>query len=278
MKLARFNAGGIDELGAVEGERVIALTSLASDMTDLIARWPVLEREARRMAGEAARSFQLGDVHLMAPIAKPGKILAIGLNYADHIAETGAQKPEVQTWFAKMGNAVNGPFDTILIPRNAHAVDYEAELVVVIGAGGKHIARQDAPRAVFGYCCGNDVTEREWQRRTSQWIVGKSCDTHAPMGPWIVTADEVPDPHGLGIRCLVNGETRQSSDTGKLIFDIWDQIAFLTEGMTLSPGDCLFTGTPNGVGMAMRPPQFLKAGDIVRVEIDTLGAIEARCA
>ena len=277
MKLARFTTGGADELGAVEGDRVIALTGLAADMTDLIARWSALEAGARRMAKDAARALPLKDVKLLAPIARPGKVMAIGLNYADHIAETGAQKPEHQTWFAKMGNAINGPFDDVVIPRLSHATDYEAELVAVIGAGGKHISKGDAPRAVFGYCCGNDVTEREWQRRTSQWIVGKSCDGHAPIGPWIVTADEVGDPHALGIRCLVNGETRQDSSTSHLIFNIWDQIAFLTEAMTLDPGDLLFTGTPNGVGMAMKPPQFLKAGDRMRVEIDRLGAIEARC-
>ncbi|MGH6872973.1 MAG: fumarylacetoacetate hydrolase family protein [Rhizomicrobium sp.] len=277
MRLATFNAGGADRLGAVVGERVVPLPDIAHDMTGLIARWGDLEAAVRRMAPDAARAIPLAEVTLKAPVPRPGKILAIGLNYADHIAETGAQKPEHQTWFAKMANAVNGPHDGIVIPRLAKAVDYEAELVVVIGAGGKHISRADAPRAVFGYCCGNDVTEREWQRRTSQWIVGKSCDTHAPMGPWITTADEIPDPHRLGIRCMVNGETRQSSDTGKLIFDVWDQIAFLSEAMTLAPGDCLFTGTPHGVGMAMKPPRFLAPGDGVRVEIDGLGAIEASC-
>jgi 2-keto-4-pentenoate hydratase/2-oxohepta-3-ene-1,7-dioic acid hydratase in catechol pathway len=173
---------------------------------------------------------------------------------------------------------VNGPTDDIVIPRLSHSVDYEAELVAVIGAGGKHIAKDVAHAAVFGYCCGNDVTERAWQRRTSQWIVGKSCDTHAPIGPWIVTADEVPDPHTLGIRCLVNGETRQDSNTKNMIFNVWDQIAFLSEAMTLEPGDLLFTGTPDGVGMAMKPPSFLKAGDRVRVEIDGLGALDARMA
>jgi ureidoglycolate lyase len=277
MKLARFTTAGSVELGAVEGDRVVALTGLAADMTDLIARWPTLEAAARQMAKDAARSFALKDVKLLAPIPRPGKVMAIGLNYADHIAETGAQKPEHQTWFAKMGNAINGPFDDVIIPRLSHATDYEAELVAVIGAGGKHVSKDDAPRAVFGYCCGNDVTEREWQRRTSQWIVGKSCDSHAPIGPWIVTADEVGDPHALGIRCIVNGETRQDSNTHNLIFNIWDQIAFLTEAMTLEPGDILFTGTPDGVGMAMKPPVFLKSGDRMRVEIDRLGAIEARC-
>ncbi len=149
MKLARFTIGSAAELGAVEGDRIVALTGLAADMTDLIARWPTLEAAARKMAKDASRSFALKDVNLLAPIARPGKVMAIGLNYADHIAETGAQKPEHQTWFAKMGNAINGPFDDVIIPRLSRATDYEAELVAVIGAGGKHISKDDAPRAVF---------------------------------------------------------------------------------------------------------------------------------
>jgi 2-keto-4-pentenoate hydratase/2-oxohepta-3-ene-1,7-dioic acid hydratase in catechol pathway len=150
-------------------------------------------------------------------------------------------------------------------------------MVVVIGAGGRHIARADAPKAVFGFCVGDDATERAWQHRTSQWVLGKSFDSHAPFGPWITTADEVPDPHRLAIRGLVNGEVRQQSDTGRLVFDVWDQIEHLSQAMTLEPGDLIFTGTPAGVGAAMKPPQFLKPGDRVRVEIDGLGAIENPC-
>ncbi len=277
MKLARFTSGGGDELGAVVDDRIVPLTGLASDMLDLIVRWPALEAQARRIAAAAERSLQLADVRLKAPIARPGKIMAIGLNYADHIEETNAKKPEHQTWFAKMPNAVNGPYDDIQIPRGSTHVDYEAELVAVIGGRGRHISRSSAPDAVFGYCCGNDVTERAWQQRSSQWILGKSFDTHAPMGPWIVTADEIPDPHTLGIRCFVNGEKRQDSSTSNLVFNVWDQIELVSQVTTLDPGDCLYTGTPGGVGMAMKPPQFLKAGDRVRVEIDGLGAIEAQC-
>jgi ureidoglycolate lyase len=275
MKLASFFAGGADHIGALNGDRLVVLTGLARDMQDLIARWDDLGPRAGEMAAKADQAFPVKAVRFKPPIARPGKIMAIGLNYADHVAETGAQKPEFQTWFAKMGNAANGPYAAIVIPKGSHSVDYEAELVVVIGKGGKHIDAADARGHVFGYCCGNDVTEREWQKRTSQWIVGKSCDTHAPFGPWIVTADEVPDPHRLGIRCFVNGEKRQDSNTAHLVFKVWDQIAFLSKAMTLDSGDLLFTGTPSGVGMAMKPPRFLKAGDRVRVEIDGLDALEA---
>jgi ureidoglycolate lyase len=281
MKLATFNAGGADQLGVVDGTRVISLSraapALAANMIDLITRWSMLEAEARRIAGEAAHVFALDKVLLKAPIPRPGKIMAIGLNYADHVAETGATKPEHQIWFAKMPTAINGPYDDIQIPKAGKSVDYEAELVAVIGGGGRHIAKDAASQSVFGYCCGNDVSERDWQKRTPQWILGKSFDTHAPTGPWITTAEEAGDPHRLGISCLVNGQTRQDSNTGNLVFTVWDQIAHLSKVMTLEPGDLIFTGTPGGVGMAMKPPKYLKAGDRVRVEIEKLGALDARC-
>ncbi|HEX2590392.1 MAG TPA: fumarylacetoacetate hydrolase family protein [Rhizomicrobium sp.] len=282
MKLATFNAGsGADELGIVDGDTIVSISraapQIASSMIDLIARWSDVQHDVRAIARDRDNALALSSVELKAPIARPGKILAIGLNYADHIAESKVATPENQVWFAKMPTSVNAPFRGIQIPKIGPFVDYEAELVAVIGKGGRHVSKDDAPAAVFGYCCGNDVTERMWQHRTPQWTVGKSFDTHAPIGPWIVTADEVPDPHALGIRCIVNGETRQNSNTRHLVFNLWDQIAHLSDAMTLEPGDLLFTGTPGGVGAAMEPRRFLKPGDVVRVEIDSLGAIEATC-
>jgi 2-keto-4-pentenoate hydratase/2-oxohepta-3-ene-1,7-dioic acid hydratase in catechol pathway len=173
---------------------------------------------------------------------------------------------------------VNGPYDDIQIPRGSTMTDYEVELVVVIGKGGRHIAKEDAAAHVFGYCVGNDVSERVWQRLTPQFTLGKGFDTHAPFGPWITTADEVPDPHALAIRCTVNGETRQDSNTRHLVFNVWDQLEHLSQAMTLEAGDLIFTGTPGGIGAAMKPMQFLKAGDRVRIEIETLGAIDNPCA
>jgi 2-keto-4-pentenoate hydratase/2-oxohepta-3-ene-1,7-dioic acid hydratase in catechol pathway len=216
----------------------------------------------------------LASVRLEAPVQRPGKIWAIGLNYADHIAESNMATPERQVWFTKAQTSVNAPFADVVIAKGTMTTDYEVELVAVIGKGGKHIGAADAPGAIFGYCVGNDVTERMWQHASPQWSLGKSFDTHAPMGPWIVTADEVGDPHALGLRCLVNGEVRQNSNTANLVFDIWQQVEHLSVGMTLEPGDCLFTGTPGGVGAAMDPRQFLKAGDVVRCEVDGLGSIE----
>jgi 2-keto-4-pentenoate hydratase/2-oxohepta-3-ene-1,7-dioic acid hydratase in catechol pathway len=279
MKLVTFSTDVAPELGAVEGERVISLSraapQLAHDMTDLIARWPQVQAEARRIAGDAAaQGFALGDVRLLAPIRRPGKIMAIGLNYADHVAETGQESPPHQIWFSKSPTSAHGPYADVEIPLAGQAVDYEAELVAVVGQGGRHISREAAPAAIFGFCVGNDVSERAWQMRTPQWVLGKSFDTHAPFGPWITTSDEAPDPAGRDIRCLVNGEQRQSSNTRHLIFDVWAQVEHLSKVMTLEPGDLIFTGTPGGVGVAMTPRTFLKAGDVVRVEIEGLGAIE----
>ncbi len=281
MKLVTFDAGGGDELGVVVDQQVIAITRAApgigTDMRVLIARWNAMEADVRRIAATAPNSLPLHSVRLRPPIPRPGKIMAIGLNYADHIAESGTDAPQHQVWFAKASTAASGPFDHIELPGNTPRVDYEAELVAVIGQGGRGISPDDAGAAVFGYCVGNDVTERAWQHRTPQWTLGKSFDTHAPFGPWITTADEVRDPHALGIRCLVNGEVRQDSNTRHLVFDVWRQVAHLSSAMTLEPGDLIFTGTPGGVGAAMNPMRFLVAGDRVRVEIESLGAIENVC-
>jgi 2-keto-4-pentenoate hydratase/2-oxohepta-3-ene-1,7-dioic acid hydratase in catechol pathway len=273
MKLATFSLDGRDRIGLVNGETIADLSELAPDMVTLIANWSTLKD---RVASSVVKPVPLSSVHLRAPVPRPRKVMAIGLNYADHVAESGAKTPERQIWFAKMGNAVNGPFDPIEKPRASDMIDWEAELVVVIGARCRHVAKDKAHEVVFGYACGNDVSVRDFQMHTPQWIVGKSFDTHAPVGPWITTADEVGDPHTLGIRCFVNGERKQNSNTSNLIFNIYDQIAYLSQAMTLEPGDLIFTGTPGGVGQSMKPPQFLKAGDTVRVEIDKLGAIEAK--
>jgi 2-keto-4-pentenoate hydratase/2-oxohepta-3-ene-1,7-dioic acid hydratase in catechol pathway len=276
MKLARFEAAGEQQLGVVLGNDIAplrdVLPGLAGDMIALIRDWDTLRHEidpAKLSAGMA-----LSSVKLLAPIQRPGKILAIGLNYADHIAETSNKPPERQLWFSKAASCTHGPFDPIEVPKVSEKVDYEVELVAVIGKAGRHISRAAAPQHVFGYCVGNDVSVRDWQLQTPQWVLGKSFDTHGPIGPWITTADEVGEPHRLDIRCLVNGETRQGSNTKHLVFDVWAQIEHLSKVMTLEPGDIIFTGTPGGVGNARKPPVYLAAGDVVRCEIAELGAIE----
>lgn len=278
MKLVTFESGAAPQLGAVTGARVVPLNQTApdlpADMIGLIAAWKKIERDVRAIADAGQGALPLANVHLLAPIHRPGKIMAIGLNYADHIAESKMETPQIQVWFSKASTSTNGPHDPIQVPKVSQALDYEAELVAVIGEGGRHIGQDAASAAIFGYCCGNDATERAWQHRTPQWVVGKSFDSHAPFGPWITTADEVPDPHALPIRCLVNGEVRQDSNTRHLVFNIWDQIAHLSQAMTLEPGDLVFTGTPGGIGAAMKPMQFLKAGDRVQVEIEGLGTLD----
>lgn len=272
MKLATYTHDGRTRTGIVVGDHVID-SGVEGTMIDLIRDWdrlkPALEARAATGGG-----IPLAQVKLEAPVQRPGKLFAIGLNYADHIAESNMGTPERQVWFTKAQTSVNGPHDPIEIAAGTMTPDYEVELVAVVGKGGKHIAAADAPAAIFGYCVGNDVTERMWQHAGPQWSLGKSFDTHAPMGPWIVTADELGDPHALDIRCYVNGEKRQDSNTRHLVFNVWQQVEHLSVGMTLEPGDVLFTGTPGGVGAAMDPRQFLKAGDVVRCEIDGIGQIE----
>lgn len=262
----------------VKGEGLIDivrhLPRVPGDMISLIAAFADCRADLTRVEQDMPADIPLSDVHLAAPIPRPGKILAIGLNYADHVAETGREAPKHQMWFCKHQTSVNGPFDPIEVPLASQAIDYEAEMVFVIGKRGRHFPVETAKDAVFGYCVGNDVSVRDWQMRTPQFMLGKSFDTHAPFGPWITTADEVGDPHSLAIRCLLNGEVMQESSTKHMIFSVGEQIAHLSEAMTLEPGDIAFTGTPGGVGAAKRPPLWLKAGDRVRVEIDRLGAIE----
>ena len=272
MKLATYTLHGRTSTGIVVGDEIID-SGVAGTMIDLIRDWDQLKPDLEKKAA-AGGGVPLTSVRLEAPVQRPGKIFAIGLNYADHIAESKMETPQRQVWFTKAQTSVNGPYDDIQIAKGTMTNDYEVELVAIIGKGGKHVSADDAAGAIFGYCVGNDVTERMWQHGGPQWSLGKSFDTHAPMGPWIVTADEVGDPHSLGLRCYVNGQQRQKSNTEHLVFNIWSQIEHLSIGMTLEPGDCLFTGTPGGVGAAMDPRQFLQIGDIVRCEIDGLGHIE----
>jgi 2-keto-4-pentenoate hydratase/2-oxohepta-3-ene-1,7-dioic acid hydratase in catechol pathway len=264
MKLARFSHDGRTQFGAVIGDAVAPLGT--GDTIDFIAQWTA-------EAPIPAATIPLTDVSLLAPVQRPGKIFAIGLNYRDHVEESGMEVPKEQVWFTKAVTAIAGPTDTILIPRVSDYVDYEVELVAVIGRRGKNISAADAPGHIFGYCTGNDVTERMWQHRGPQWSLGKSFDTHAPIGPWIVTADEIGDPHTLDVQCFVNDDQRQSSNTRHLIFNIWQQIEHLSAAMTLEPGDLIFTGTPGGVGAARDPRLFLAPGDVVRTVIPGIGEL-----
>lgn len=212
---------------------------------------------------------------LMAPVPDPGKIICVGLNYADHAKESGSEPPPEPVIFNKFGTAVCAHDDAIVLPQLSNQVDYEAELVVVIGSGGRGIAVDDALSRVAGYCCGHDVSARDWQlhKPGKQWLLGKSFDTFAPFGPELVTADEVDDPGNLRIQLRLNGETMQDSSTRQLIFSVAELVSYVSGVCTLYPGDVIFTGTPPGVGVARKPPRFLQPGDNVEVEIEKLGIL-----
>ena len=283
MKLATFFLSGDDamRIGVVRDDGLVDLTGVPGvpdGMKELLAAGEPALAAARQAAESAREALALDAVQLCAPLPNPGKILGIGLNYQDHIEETGMKKPDTQVWFNKQHNCVNHPFATINLPSVSAAMDYEAELCVIIGRRCKHVPKERAAEVIGGYCCGNDVSVRDWQLAAPTMQIGKSFDTHGPIGPWLVTPDEVADPHLLDIRCSVNGEVRQSSNTRHLIHDCYDAIAHLTKAFTLDAGDVLFMGTPSGVGVAMKPPGFLKVGDLVQVEIEKLGCLENRVA
>lgn len=279
MKLARFEIDGQIDLGLIEAEGVISLTAAGYEHDGMLsivaAGLPALD-EIRALTGGIAPHHRLADVRLLAPLARPGKYLAIGMNYSKHNAEMGRNEaPAHQYWFNKQTTCISGPYDPI-DPGVSRRVDYEVELGVVIGAKAKGVKAADALAHVFGYLVANDVSARDWQKHSPTFTMGKSFDTHGPIGPWIVTADEIADPQALNIRLQVNGETRQESSTSKMTYSVARQIAYLSQVMTLQPGDLLITGTPAGIGLAMDPPRFLAVGDVMRVEIDGIGHIENR--
>ncbi|WP_206244188.1 fumarylacetoacetate hydrolase family protein [Novosphingobium terrae] len=284
MKLARFETEGQGRprLGVVVGEdnaQIVPLDALSEDwptMLSIVAGGETALAAVRAHVAASGDRIALGDVTLLAPIERPAKFLAIGMNYRKHAEEArrlGVAVPENQFWFNKQTSCLAGPYDAI-DPGVSEALDYEVELGVVIGKPAKRITEEQAPAHVFGYTVMNDVSARDWQKHSPTFTVGKSFDTHGPIGPWIVTADEIGDPHKLALRCLVNGEIRQDSDTSGLIHDIWAQIAYLSTAFTLESGDLIASGTPEGVGVARNPPVFLKAGDVVRCEVEKIGAIE----
>lgn len=213
-------------------------------------------------------------VNLGTPNPDPGKIICVGRNYAEHAKEMDSDVPEFPVLFAKFSNALIGPEDAIEKSPYTKKLDYEVELGVVIGKEARHVKREDAYDYIAGYTIGNDITARDMQKRTPQWLQGKSLDRSTPVGPWVVTADKIKNPDQLVVRSFVNGEKRQASDTSKFIFDIPYLIEFISHIMTLQPGDLILTGTPDGVGVAMDPPQFLQAGDVVTLEIEHIGQLE----
>ena len=280
MRFVTFDVGGQAKPGVISDvDTVLDLSTIGfTSLLGFIESGANALEKAAAFAEQspASAKHRLNDLRLRAPIPRPRKLICIGLNYCDHAAETGAQIPSVPTIFNKFATAVIGPGDNIVLPRVSKAPDYEAEFAFVIGRGGRHIAGEDWRNHVFGYTIVNDVSARDYQRATTQWLMGKTFDTFAPVGPCIVTADEIPDPHNLDIRMEINGEVLQDSNTRELIFKIPDLISFLSSVFTLEPGDIVSTGTPAGVGFARKPPRYLRPGDDVIVKIPAIGELRNR--
>jgi 2-keto-4-pentenoate hydratase/2-oxohepta-3-ene-1,7-dioic acid hydratase in catechol pathway len=276
LQLVTIEKSGYSEPGVLSGGEVIGIKGAGfhdvlsvvtggADAMDRVTRWLYSPPSSERLP--------LSAVTLLAPIQRPHKIICIGLNYRDHAAESNLPVPETPTVFAKFSTSVIGPGAPIVLPKASAKPDYEAEFAVVIGKGGRHIPADEWEKHVFGYTIVNDVSARDFQMATTQWMIGKTFDTFCPMGPAIVTADEIEDPHALAISLTIGGETLQSSNTSNLIFRIPQLIAYLSSVFTLEPGDIISTGTPAGVGFARTPPRYLKAGDEVRVQVQGIGEL-----
>jgi 2-keto-4-pentenoate hydratase/2-oxohepta-3-ene-1,7-dioic acid hydratase in catechol pathway len=289
MKLLRYGQSGDEKPGLLDSAGNIrslagildglhgdglSPTSLdklrALDSGKLLLVGPYVEaslRDANSGLGETGPLIRLGP-----PVARVGKLMCIGLNYSEHAAETGAAIPKEPILFMKATSAIVGPNDEIRIPRGSTQTDWEAELGVVIGTKAKYVSEADALNYVAGYCVSHDVSERSFQKeRGGQWTKGKSCDTFGPLGPWLVTKDEVPDPQNLKVWCEVDGERRQNGTTSTMIFSVRQLVSYLSQFFTLHPGDIISTGTPSGVGLGMKPPTFLRPGQTVRLGVEGLG-------
>lgn len=275
MRVAHYGHAGRRRVGVVRGDAVVdaGLPGMAAAYAD----WPAA---LARLAAADGPAVPLAEVKLYAPVERPSKFLAIAANYQSHIDEVLAANPAYvpptsQRWFTKLPSSINGPHDPILQPPESAQLDWEVELAMVIGRRCRRVKAADAPDVVAGYTVCNDVSARDWQKRSPTIMLGKSFDTHGPLGPWLVTPDELGDPHALRLRCLVNGEVVQDGSTAEMIDDCWAQIEYLSTVCTLEPGDVIATGTPFGTGGSSKPPRYLKPGDVVRCEVERIGAIEA---
>jgi 2-keto-4-pentenoate hydratase/2-oxohepta-3-ene-1,7-dioic acid hydratase in catechol pathway len=275
MEILRYESSAGPRLGLLVDDQVAPLGVDIDSRTGVEALLDIGADELSALCTTARRRSErcaLSQLRLVAPVPRPGKILAVGLNYATHVAESGLAAPEVPTIFAKLVNTIAGPYDAIQRPSVSPEVDYEGELAFVISKRCHLVPRSRAHEVIGGFFAFNDVSVRSWQRASSQWTMGKSFDTHAPSGPWVTLAGDV-DPHDLGLRTWVNGDLRQETSTSDLIFDCFSLVEHISQAVTLEPGDIIATGTPGGVGFLMDPPQYLRPGDTVKVEIEGLGAL-----
>jgi 2-keto-4-pentenoate hydratase/2-oxohepta-3-ene-1,7-dioic acid hydratase in catechol pathway len=281
VKLATFSYQRRRSIGVIKDDGIVDLGGLGVPQTMeafLNAGASAMER-ARELTG-TERAIPIADIRLHAPVERPQKFLAIAANYQSHIDEVLATNPAYvpptsQRWFAKLPSCINGPYDPIVMPPESTHLDYEVELAIIIGRRCRRVPRAHAASVIAGYTVCNDVSTRDWQRRSPTIMLGKSFDTHGPLGPWLVTADEIGDPHCLRLTCSVNGEIRQSGTTAEMIDDCYAQIEYLSTVCTLEAGDVIATGTPAGTGLGMKPPRLLQSGDVVRCEIERVGVIEA---
>ncbi len=276
MKLVSFLYNDFPAIGAVVNNDVVDSTGdkdIPDNMIDFLAAGALALERMHALIESGRNRIPLQNVRVQAPVPRPGKFLGITLNYADHIEETGREKPEFPTFFTKQSTCVIADGDAIHRPVVSEKVDYEGELALVIGKRCRHVPLEKAHEVIAGYTIVNDVSVRDWQIRSPTFTLGKSFDTHGPMGPWIVTADEIGNPHQLELSTWVDDERRQHSNTRHMIFNCFEMVAYLSQAMTLEPGDVISTGTPSGVGVKMKPRGYLLPGQTVRVEIEKIGAL-----
>ncbi len=276
MKLITFTHNNETRVGAVADNEVIDSrgdVELPQNMIDFLTAGPTAMQKMQHLIDGGNFRLPLSEVKLHAPVPKPGKYLAICLNYGEHISETGMNKPEYPTFFNKQTTCIIADGEAIHRPRVSEKLDYEGELAMVIGKRCRHVPKQLAHKVIAGFCIANDVSVRDWQIRSSTVTLGKSFDTHGPLGPWLVTFDEIGNPHNLDLKTWVDDELRQNSNTGQMIFDCYEMIEYLTTAMTLEPGDIIATGTPSGVGVTMKPRGYLRPGQTVKIAIEKIGTL-----
>jgi len=276
MKLATFTHNNLSRVGAVIDDIVIDSLSdanIPNTMIDFLSAGANALLAMQELIDSGLGRFNLADVKLNAPIPRPGKYLGISLNYADHITETGAEQPKYPSFFTKQSTCVIGHCDFIHQPKVSDKLDYEGELAFVIGKRCRHVPVEKAHQVIAGFTIANDVSIRDWQARSATMMIGKSFDTCGPLGPWIVTPDELADPHHLSIKTWIDDELRQDGNTQQMIFNCYEMVAYLSQAMTLEPGDVITTGTPSGVGVKMTPRGYMKPGQTVKIEIEGIGIL-----
>lgn len=277
MKLATFTYEGSTRIGAIVDDEIVDASEAAdlpSDMIAFLSEGESAKEKLQTLIDIGVGRIPLEEVQLEAPIQNPQKYLAIGLNYGKHIAETGMDKPDFPTFFNKQTSCINRPFGDIHLPKVSEKLDYEGELAFVIGKQCRHVPKEKAHEVIAGFMIANDVSVRDWQFWAQTMTLGKSFDTHGPIGPWLVTSDEIEDPHNLNINVWVDDEQRQSLNTNEMIFDCYEMIETLSTAFTLMPGDIISTGTGAGVGVKMKPRGYMKAGQVCRIEIENIGVLE----